>query len=123
MEPVKSTGGANLFDVIDRILDKGVIINADISISLVGVELLGIKIRAAIASFETAAKYGLHFPMDTMINEKVLEEAKVTKEACPECGKVSGREELLATGCPWCGWVSALALRAAVNLQQQIVSG
>lgn len=64
---VPTTGNASsLADVIDRILDKGLIINADIAISLVGVELLGIKIRAAIASFETAAKYGLEFPSGTV---------------------------------------------------------
>jgi hypothetical protein len=41
------------------------VINADIMVSLAGVELLGIKIRAALASFETAAKYGLEFPSGT----------------------------------------------------------
>jgi len=56
---------STLADIIDRILDKGLVINADITISLVGVELLGIKIRAALASFETAAKYGLEFPSGT----------------------------------------------------------
>ncbi|MCX6142690.1 MAG: gas vesicle protein [Ignavibacteriales bacterium] len=56
---------STLVDVIDRILDKGVVINADISVSLVGIELLGIRIRAAVASFETAAKWGLEFPGGT----------------------------------------------------------
>ena len=46
---------STLVDVIDRILDKGLVINADICVSVAGVELLGIKIRAALASFETAA--------------------------------------------------------------------
>lgn len=59
--------GATLADLIDRILDKGVVINADITVSVVGVELLGIKIRAAIASFETAAAYGLEFPSGTRL--------------------------------------------------------
>ena len=54
-----------LADVIDRILDNGLVINADIAVSVAGVELLGIKIRAALASFETAAKYGLEFPSGT----------------------------------------------------------
>ncbi len=56
-----------LADVIDRILDKGLGINAEITVSVVGVELLGIKIRAALASFETAAKYGLEFPSGTTL--------------------------------------------------------
>lgn len=34
-----------LIDVIDRILDKGIVINADITVSIVGIELLGIKAR------------------------------------------------------------------------------
>ena len=58
-----------LADVIDRILDKGLVINADITVSVVGVELLGIKIRAALASFETAARYGLEFPSGTRLPE------------------------------------------------------
>ena len=56
---------STLADIIDSILDKGLVINADIVISLVGVELLGIKIKAALASFETAAKYGIEFPSGT----------------------------------------------------------
>lgn len=62
-------GAGSLADVIDRILDKGLIINADITVSVIGVELLGIKIRAAIASFETAAMYGLEFPSGTKLPE------------------------------------------------------
>jgi len=57
-----------LLDVIDRILDKGIVINADITVSLVGIELLGIKLRVALASFETAAKFGLAFPSGTDYN-------------------------------------------------------
>ena len=69
MGVVATTGNSSsLVDVIDRILDKGLVINADITISLVGVELLGIKIRAALASFETAAQYGLEFPSGTNLN-------------------------------------------------------
>ncbi len=59
------TATGTLADVVDRILDKGLVINADITVSVVGVELLGIKVRAAIASFETAARYGLEFPTGT----------------------------------------------------------
>jgi len=47
------------------LLDKGVVINADIAVTVGDTELLGVKIRAAIASFETAAKYGLEFPSGT----------------------------------------------------------
>ncbi|MFQ5874513.1 MAG: gas vesicle protein, partial [Dehalococcoidia bacterium] len=58
VQPTTLDAGGTLADVIDRILDKGLVINADIMVSVAGVELLGIKIRAALASFETAARYG-----------------------------------------------------------------
>ncbi len=76
-----------LIDVIDRILDKGVVINADITVSLVDVELLGIKARIALASFETAVKYGLEFPSGTNYNTAAWKEAEIGKEECPQCGK------------------------------------
>jgi len=101
-----------LTDVIDRILDKGLVINADITVSVVGVELLGIKIRAALASFETAAKYGLEFPSGTKMETPAWQEAIVGKETCLQCGKRVPMEELMNEGCPWCGWISAKAKRA-----------
>ena len=58
IQALRDDSASSLIDVIERVLDKGVIINADICVSVAGVELLGIKIRAAVASFETAAKYG-----------------------------------------------------------------
>ena len=93
-----STG--TLADVIDRILDKGLVINADIAVSVAGVELLGIKIRAAVASFETAAKYGLEFPLGTNVGTPAWQEAMIGKETCPQCTKRVPVEELLVGGCP-----------------------
>ena len=110
-----SVGG--LADVIDRILDKGLVINADIAVSVAGVELLGVKIRAALASFETAAKYGLEFPSGTNLEMPAWNEAVVAKENCPQCEKMVPLEGLITTGCPWCGWISAKAKA------QEVVSG
>jgi len=108
----RDTAGT-LADVIDRILDKGLVINADIAVSVAGVELLGIKIRATLASFETAAKYGLEFPSGTRMETPVWQEAMVGKEACPQCAKRVPVAELIGEGCPWCGWLSAKAKRVA----------
>lgn len=94
---------------IDRILEKGLVINADIMVSVSGVELLGIKIRAALASFETAAKYGLEFPSGTNIETAAWKNAQIEKETCPQCGKKVSIEELLNQSCPWCEWESAKA--------------
>ena len=101
--------GGTLVDVVDRILDKGLVINADITVSVAGVELLGVKVRAALASFETAAKYGLEFPSGTNTETAAWKEAVVGKENCPQCAKRVPTEELISTGCPWCGWISAKA--------------
>ena len=98
---------STLADVIDVVLDRGLIINADIIVSVAGVELLGIKIRAALASFATAARYGLEFPSGTNLETAAWKDAMQAKETCPQCGKLVGKDELLERNCPWCGWVSA----------------
>jgi hypothetical protein len=53
----KVTASSSLAEVIDRILDKGVVIDAFVRISLVGIELLSIEVRAVVASVETWLKY------------------------------------------------------------------
>lgn len=58
MEPI-SCKRATLSDLLDRVLDKGIIINADIVISLANVPLIGVNLRAAIAGMETMVKYGM----------------------------------------------------------------
>lgn len=56
-----SSQSATLVDVLDRILDKGVVIIGDITISLCDVELLSIKLKLLIASVEKAKKMGIDF--------------------------------------------------------------
>ena len=53
----KTIGSSSLVEVIDRILDKGVVIDAWVRISLVGIELLAIETRVVVASVETYLKY------------------------------------------------------------------
>lgn len=62
-KPTRSQG--DLAELVETLLDKGVVINADIAVSVGDTELLGVKLRAALASFETAAEYGLEFPSGT----------------------------------------------------------
>jgi gas vesicle structural protein len=109
LEPVNNTAGS-LVDVVDAVLDKGLVINADILVSLAGVELLGIRVRAALASFETAARYGMAFPAGTDLAAPAWAEAMVMKASCPGCGeRFTSQVELLDTGCPACGWQGARA--------------
>ena len=57
----QSTNSATLADVLERILDKGLVIAGDIKIKLVDIELLTIQIRLVIASVEKAKEMGLDF--------------------------------------------------------------
>jgi hypothetical protein len=54
----------SLVDLLDRILDKGIVINGDITVTVGSVELLSIKINLVIASIETAKRYGLPLPWE-----------------------------------------------------------
>lgn len=58
LEPTRDRR-ATLVDLLDRILDKGLVINADIIVSVAGIPLLGVNLRAALAGMETMLKYGV----------------------------------------------------------------
>ena len=53
----KTIASSSLVEVIDRILDKGIVIDAWARVSLVGIELLAIEARVVLASVETYLKY------------------------------------------------------------------
>lgn len=53
----KTMASSSLVEVVDRILDKGVVIDAWVRVSLVGIELLAVEARVVIASVETWLKY------------------------------------------------------------------
>lgn len=53
----KTMASSSLVEVVDRVLDKGVVIDAWARVSLVGIELLAIEARVVIASVETWLKY------------------------------------------------------------------
>ena len=54
---MNSTDSSSLAEVVDRILDKGIVIDAWAKVSLVGIELLSIEARVVVASVETYLKY------------------------------------------------------------------
>ena len=53
----KAIGSTSLAEVVDRILDKGVVVDAWVRVSLVGIELLAIEARVVVASVDTWLKY------------------------------------------------------------------
>jgi hypothetical protein len=60
--PAASPGGpANLADILERVLDKGIVIAGDIQINLLDIELLTIKLRLLVASVERAQEMGINW--------------------------------------------------------------
>lgn len=53
----KAIASSSLVEVVDRILDKGVVVDAWVRVSLVGIELLAVEARAVVAGVETFLKY------------------------------------------------------------------
>ena len=53
----KAIGSSSLVEVFDRILDNGVVFDAWVRVSLVGIEILAIEARVVVASVETYLKY------------------------------------------------------------------
>jgi hypothetical protein len=59
--PGRPTEPANLADILERVLDKGIVIAGDIQINLLDIELLTIKLRLLIASVERAREMGINW--------------------------------------------------------------
>lgn len=55
------SGTTNLVDILDRVLDKGLVIAGDIRVSLANVELLTIRIRLLVCSVDKAEQIGLNW--------------------------------------------------------------
>jgi hypothetical protein len=73
MDPPDSTSRGELVDLLDRILDRGVVIQADLIVSLAGVPLIGLNLRAALAGMETMIDYGLMGQWDRKIRAEELD--------------------------------------------------
>ena len=80
----QARGNAGLVDVLDRVLDKGLVVAGDIKVSLAEVELLTIRIRLMICSIDKAEAIGLDWwKYDRHLSpgrEQVLEENLALRE-------------------------------------------
>jgi gas vesicle structural protein len=58
MPPVeRAPGGTSLIDVLDRVLDKGIVVDAWVRVSLVGIDLITVEARIVVASIDTYLRY------------------------------------------------------------------
>src|SRR3954469_11124584 len=59
--PPAHPGGQNLADILERVLDKGIVIAGDITINVLDIELLNIKLRLLVASVDKAREMGINW--------------------------------------------------------------
>lgn len=92
MEPNRDAK-ATLVDLLDRTLDKGLMLNADVIISVAGIPLVGINLKAAIASVDTMLKYGIWEDWDAAQRAIATEERR--RKGIDKLPLLEGEEILL----------------------------
>jgi gas vesicle structural protein len=73
----RAAGGSSLVDVLDRVLDKGIVIDAWVRVSLVGIDLITVEARVVVASIDTYLKYAEAVGQVSTVSRPVLETAPV----------------------------------------------
>jgi gas vesicle structural protein len=69
----RASGGTSLIDVLDRVLDKGIVIDAWVRVSLVGIDLLTVEARVVVASIDTYLKYSEAVGQVPTVSRPVIE--------------------------------------------------
>lgn len=73
------SGGSSLIDVLDRVLDKGIVIDAWVRISLVGIDLITVEARVVVASIDTYLKYADAVGLTGIVSRPQLEAASTAE--------------------------------------------
>jgi len=94
---------ANLADILERVLDKGLVIAGDIRVNLLDIELLTIKLRLVIASLDTARQVGINWwESDPWLNaqaaDRAAEKSRDRQELESENRELRDRIEALESG-------------------------
>ncbi|CAM5246536.1 Gas vesicle structural protein [Streptomyces alboniger] len=96
-DPYGSGGGANLADILERVLDKGIVIAGDIKINLLDIELLTIKLRLIVASVDKAKEMGI----DWWENDPALSSGAHRGELARRTPSCDGVSRSLRGARPW----------------------
>src|SRR5947207_15359933 len=94
----RTTGGTSLIDVLDRVLDKGIVIDAWVRVSLVGIDLITVEARVVVASIETYIRY-----------------SEAVKEISPVSRPAVSHDDLLAENASLRAQLAASATAAAIH--------
>ena len=94
--PVERTvGGTSLIDVLDRVLDKGIVIDAWVRVSLVGIDLITVEARIVVASIDTYLKYSEAVGQVGSVSKPALEPARASDTVLAENAEL--RRQLAAS--------------------------
>jgi hypothetical protein len=94
----RAAGGTSLIDVLDRVLDKGIVIDAWVRVSLVGIDLITVEARVVVASIDTYLKYSEAVGQVAPASRPAIEASQSRQELQAE--NVALRAELAATRRP-----------------------
>ena len=99
MEPElpKAYRRATLVDLLDRVLDKGLFLRADLVISLAGIPLIGATLSVAVAGTETLLKYGVLSDWDEAIRAVPPEQRQLLRAGRPNGLLLGSQAELPTT--------------------------
>ena len=103
----RAAGGSSLIDVLDRVLDKGIVIDAWVRVSLVGIDLITVEARVVVASIDTYLKYSEAVgqsvpvarpalesrPYDELVAENQALRAELGAGAVPAAAATRARDE------------------------------
>jgi hypothetical protein len=104
----RASGGTSLIDVLDRVLDKGIVIDAWVRVSLVGIDLLTVEARIVVASIDTYIKYSEAVGQVPTVSRPTLEGSRPALEAARQ------NEELLAENASLRAQLAATVVREEV---------
>lgn len=76
----RASGGTSLIDVLDRVLDKGIVIDAWVRVSLVGIDLITVEARVVVASIDTYMKYAEAVGQVPTVSRPALEGGRSVEE-------------------------------------------
>jgi homospermidine synthase len=75
-----SVNSTNLADILERVLDKGIVIAGDIKIQIADIDLLTIKIRLVVASVDKAMEMGINWWQDDTFMSSTANESELKQQ-------------------------------------------
>lgn len=96
---ITASGASSLADVLERVLDKGIVIAGDITVSVGSVELLSVRIRLLIASVDKAREIGINWwESDPYLSSRAQELMTTNQQLMQRIGHLEQQLQQLTNG-------------------------